>query len=190
MVLDFWQTVEDFQTLISGGLAIIAAVGTTAAVVYTARLPLRAKDAERREVEARRRAYVSLALGRDLFTLAARARSAQGTIRVTIAANANITDSIRAKVMLRLPEIVTDWESMSLLPEQSFLNLSRLIRLVEDHNFDMERAGGAFGADNFREHILRRVEQIQVSAKSVGANIDLIRAEGRAGVRSQQPDGS
>ncbi len=182
------QMIFDYQTLISGVLAILAAIGTIWAIFHTARLPLMAQEAERKATEARLRAYVSLALGRDLFTLAARARSAQGTIRVVIAGNVIINDDTREKVYLRLPAMTQDWESMAVLPEQAFLNLSRLMRLVEDHNFDMARAGGAFGADNFRQVILDRVQKIEINAKAVASQIDLLRAEGRAGVRPQEPN--
>lgn len=188
MISGFGQLIFDYQTLISGILAIVAAVGTTWAIFHTARLPLAAQEAERKATEARRRAYVSLALGRDLFTLAARARSAQGTIRVVIAGNVIINDDTRDKVHLRLPAMTQEWESMAVLPEQAFLNLSRLMRMVEDHNFDMARAGGAFGADNFRQVILDRVQKIEISAKAVASQIDMLRAEGRVGVRLQEPN--
>lgn len=183
----FWAFVAEFQTLISGVLAILAAVGTTWVIFYTARLPLKAQEAERRATERLRRAYVSLALGRDLFTLAARARSAQGTIRAVIAGNVVINDDIRGKVHLRLPAMTQEWEAMAVLPEQAFLNLSRLMRLVEDHNFDMARAGGAFGADNFRQLILNRVQKIEITAKGLASQIDMLRTEGRVGVRPQEP---
>lgn len=182
------EIIFDYQTLISGVLAILAAIGTTWAIFHTAQLPLKAQEAERNAIDARRRAYVSMALGRDLFTLAARARSAEGTIRVVIAANAVINDDTREKVYLRLPEMTQDWESMAALPEQTFLNLSRLMRLVEDHNFDMARAGGAFGADNFQRTILDRAKKIEITAKAVASQVDMLRAEGRAGVRPQEPN--
>lgn len=187
MTCSLGQLIFNYQTLISGVLAILAAVVTTWAILHTARLPLTAQEAERKVTEARRRAYVSLALGRDLFTLAARARSAQGTIRVVVAGNVVINDDTREKVHLRLPAITQEWESMAVLPEQAFLNLSRLMRLVEDHNFDMARAGGAFGADYFRQVILDRVQKIEITAKSVASQIDMLRAEGRVGVRPQEP---
>ena len=187
MICFLAKFVFDYQTLISGVLAILAAVGTTWALFHAARLPLMAKETERKSTEVRRRAYVSLALGRDLFTLAARARSAQGTIRAAIAQNAIINDDTREKVVLRLPVMTQDWESMAVLPEQVFLNLSRLMRLVEDHNFDMGRAGGAFGADNFRQVILERVHRIEITAKAVASQIDMLRVEGRGGVRPQEP---
>lgn len=188
MICVLLKFIFDYQTLISGVLAILAAVGTTWVIFRTARLPLLAQEAERTATEVRRLAYVSLALGRDLFTLAARARSALGTIRAVIAQNAIINDDTRERVFLRLPAMTQDWESMALLPEQVFLNLSRLMRLVEDHNYDMERAGGAFGADNFRQVILDRVQRIEITAKAVASQIDMLRAEGRVGVRPQGPN--
>ena len=187
MTFSLGQFVFDYQTLISGILAILAAGIATWGIIYTARLPLAAQEHERRATEARRRAYVSLALGRDLFTLAARARSARGTIRAVIASNAMIDDNIREGVLLRFPAMAQDWESMSVLPEKAFLNVSRLMRRAEDHNFDMARAGGAFGADNFRQSILARLEKIEDTAKGIGGQIDLLRAEGRTGVSPQEP---
>jgi len=119
--------------------------------------------------------------------LAAQARSVLGTIRVVIAGNVSINDDTREKVYLRLPAMTQEWESMAVLPEQAFLNLSRLMRLVKEHNFDMARAGGAFGADNFRQLILGRVQKIEIKAKAVANQIDMLRDEGRVGVRPQEP---
>jgi hypothetical protein len=42
---------------------------------------------------------------------------------------------------------------------------------INDHNFDMARAGPTFGADNFREIILGRVNSIQTHALQLSNKI-------------------
>jgi hypothetical protein len=60
---------------------------------------------------------------------------------------------------------------MSLLPIEMQRNVLTLRRKVSDHNFDMDRAGGAFGADNFRRAILEQVKSIQIFAARLGGQI-------------------
>jgi len=106
-------------------------------------------------------------LGNDLRQLRARAQQAEGTIRVTIAANANVNDDTRDKTILRIHPIADNWEFMSLLSSEIFNAFSEFRRVVDDHNFDMMRAGGAFGADNFRQSILQRIQLIQAQSAQV-----------------------
>lgn len=161
----------DFQTLISGLFAILAAVGTAYVIWRAANLPIERQAAEVRATAERRRQYVYSVLSNDFSLLAARARQAEGTIKVVMASNTNVSDETRKRTRLALHPMVDDWESMSLLPIEIQRNVLKLRRKVSDHNFDMDRAGGAFGADNFRRAILEQVKSIQVFAARLGGQI-------------------
>lgn len=165
----------DFQTLISGVLAIIAAVAAALAVVYSARLPVQHARAAAAAEEARRRIHAGFVLASHLRLLRSRARHVAAIMRVTIAANAEITDANRGKLFLRMHPIIEDWEFMSALPTEFHKRLLILARMVEDHNYDMERAGGSFGDDNFRQHVQNHVVAVENMANTLIGEAELIR---------------
>jgi hypothetical protein len=156
--------IYDLQTLIAGALASIAAAVTAYIVWRSARLPVEAQAQATTDRQERQKHYIASVLSSHLGTLAARARQAEGTIKVAIAANANVNDDTRKKTTLKLHSIVDDWEFMSLIPEALLEHTMRLRRQIDDHNFDMERAGGAFGSQEFRHSILTRINTIQAQA--------------------------
>jgi hypothetical protein len=168
------RCVVDFQTLLSGILAIFAALVTALVIWCAAYLPIKKQAQRDKEMTDRRQRYVCLVLSTDFQLLASRALQAEGTIKVAIAANTNVTDNIREKTQLNLHPIIDDWESMSLLSKDKVRNILELSRKVNDHNFDMQRAGGAFGADNFRQSILSRIGIIQSLAKGLAAQIEAV----------------
>jgi hypothetical protein len=53
-----------------------------------------------------------------------------------------------------------------------FRQISEFYRLVDDHNFDMDRAGGAFGDQNFRQSIRNRLQSIRGLATTLAAQTD------------------
>ena len=63
---------------------------------------------------------------------------------------------------------------MSTLPTVVLEDCLALSQKVNDHNFDIARAGGAFGADNFRESLRKRIQEIQ---KNVGTLAGAVRFE-------------
>jgi hypothetical protein len=150
----------NFQTLLAGVLAIIAAMIAAIAVWRSAHLPLKHQEKVRREAEGRRVQVGYRALLSDLQTLQVRVRQAEGSVKVVIASNASVTDDVRTKVRLAMPALCSDWDFMSLLPSDLASALLALGRTVDSHNFDMAQAGGAFGADSFRELIFRRLKDI------------------------------
>lgn len=162
---------DEFQTLIAGTLAVAAAVVAFWAAIRAARLPIKAQAQIARETVERRRRYVCRVLASDFQLLSARARQAEGTIRVTIAANAEVSENTKRKTRLVLHPLIDDWESMSLLPDELLQRALTLRRKVFDHNFDMEQAGGAFGADNFRRAILAQVKSIEAFAMAVSGQM-------------------
>ena len=158
---DFLSCLSEFQTLITGVLALLAATVTAIVIWRAAKLPVVKEYEHQVLMEKRKKRYNFRLLFEDLRLISNRAKHVAGTIEVTVAANAVITDEIRSKVLLKLPKIIECWEDMSLLEEPLFSEILSLRRQIIDHNFDMERAGGSFGADNFQQSILRRLSRLE-----------------------------
>lgn len=158
------QYIEHFQTLITGVLAIFAAFLTTCGVVWAAKLPIKTQLKLKEAEDKKRAIYISYRFFEGLRFLSNHARQAHGTIKVVISSNTKVNDDIRKRTTIVFPGLIDDWESMVLLPDVIYRRSLSLMREVFDHNFDMNRAGGAFGADNFREVILRRTQSIELNA--------------------------
>jgi len=174
LICQSWlDCLNTFQVLLSGILAVIAAVLTATVIWISARLPVQSASKERIALNKRRHSYVKALLSAHFATLSARARQAEGTIRNIIGANGVVTDQVKQKVKLTLSPLVDDWESISLLPPEIQSKIATLRRKIEDHNFDMDRAAGAFGADNFRQHILTQIKSVQGYAAAVSAQIEV-----------------
>ena len=157
----------DFQTLISGALAIAAAFIGAYALWRSAQLPSIDNARREGEVLTKKRLFLASLLYSEFQIMSSRARQAEGTIKVVIASNTNVTDDTRDKTLLKFPEVTTDWDLMSSVPAELLRRLFDFRKTVEDHNFDMKRAGGAFGADSFRQSILSRVSQISQQASQL-----------------------
>ncbi|HLZ73845.1 hypothetical protein [Phenylobacterium sp.] len=159
----------DFQTLISGILAILAALGTAAVVLRAARLPIEASAQREQAADDRKRRYLCSILAECCRRVGSRARQAEGTITVVIAANSTVNDAIRAKVALGIDAVADDVELMALLPGAVMPRWIAFRRVIDDHNFDMNRAGGAFGDENFRRSIRDRLVRIGTEAAALAA---------------------
>lgn len=158
------ECVWAYQTLLAGAFAVLGA-GVTAFVVWrSASLPVRIERARQKEWERRKLRLHSLEISEELRLVAKRAKQGQSTVKVHKASNANVTEETRRKMRLRAPSPTADWEYMSLLPEDVVRDCLQLNALIEDHNFDIERAGGAFGDDNFGRIIVDRLGAIQSRA--------------------------
>jgi hypothetical protein len=160
----FIECLWQFQTLAGGIFAIIAAIITAAIIYISARLPVKAEQVLNKKAEDRRLRLRSIELSEEFNILGMRAVQGKGTVTVHKASNVSITDDIRGKMMLRIPRPTRDWEFMSLIPEAVARECIRLNGMIKDHNFDMERAGGAFGDDNFGRSITTRLEAINKMA--------------------------
>ena len=143
-----------FQTLISGVLAVLAAFGGGWAIYHSAQMPLEAQREQQDELKRRRLLFACRILASEFSRISTLARQAESTIQVTIASQVTINDSTRQKTTLPIPELLSDWEFMSLLPSELFDQVTRVTRAIQDHNFDMSRAGGLFGDNNFQRHVL------------------------------------
>jgi|GEM_PF-2402373 len=167
----FVKCLFDFQTGIAGVFAIFAAIYSAKVILRAAKLPIDAQNAHNKALEERKRSYIKQILAEDFRLLASRARQAEGTIKVHIAANKEVTERTKEKTTLKFHPIIDDWEFMSLLPLSIFNEIMALRRSVEDHNFDMERAGGVFGDDNFKKIITKRVQSIESHAMQLSNKV-------------------
>ncbi len=158
------QCIYDFQTLIAAFFAGVAAIISGYAIWRAAKIPIEAQNKNALEMEMRKKNYVLRILCFDLRLVAERARQAEGNINAQIAANKEVTDNTRSKTTLAIHSMSEDWEFMSLLPADLLEEFMGLRREIEDHNFDMARAGGVFGDDNFRDGILARVNSVHHKA--------------------------
>ena len=167
----FVECVLAFQTLTTGIFAVVGAIGTAAVIYWAARLPVRAARERQKESERRRLRLRCLEISEELKLLSKRAKQGQGTVKVHKAANADVTEATRQKMRLRIPAPTHDWEFMSLLPEDIARECLQLNGMIEDHNFDIERAGGAFGDDNFGRLITDRLEGVRTKAAELSNTV-------------------
>ncbi len=165
------KLIYDYQTILTGILAILGAIFTVIGILIAAHLPIRAQNKLKQEKEIRQCQYVKLTLQRYFRTLAIRARQAEGTIKVVIGANSNVTDTVRENTILKSHKIIDEWQFMMLLSENLFSKIMELQTEVDNHNFDIERAGGAFGAESFRRIIINRITKIKDFAHKLSEDV-------------------
>jgi hypothetical protein len=164
---DAWHWISGFQTLVAGVFAVIAAWIGARALYNSARQTTNRQIAQERERSERRKQFGCLAMTSELQELARRTVQAKGTIVAVIGANTEVTDAIRERTYLTMPSVAQDWEVMSLLPTGAVERCFALNRKVNDHNFDISQAGGAFGAHDFRESLKSRADAIKNGADAL-----------------------
>lgn len=151
-------------------VALIAAAVGAWAIISTGRAPLEAERRHQAEMDRRSRYAGSLALAADFLMISQLARQAIGTIKATIAARKDVTDNTRAKTILPIPKLLDDTQFMALLRDETAKKAHEARLRIESHNFDMRRAGGSFGDDNFQRHVQEKANEI-VSAASQLSNL-------------------
>ncbi len=154
--------------MLAGILAIVAAV----IAAWPIWISIRENERKISNNIKLKRRYVAVVLSSHFSWLNLRATHTQGTIKAQKGANIAITESTRRKTILELDPIIKDCELMSLLPTELLSKIVSFIKMIDEHNFDMERAGGAFGDDNFGESILRRLDAIQFRCKKLEEELD------------------
>jgi hypothetical protein len=170
----FWACVHEFQTLIAGTLAVAAAVATGYVIWRSANLPITEQARRDQETAANRQRHECLVLSSQLRALRRRGSQAASTIRVHIAANADVSDATKEKMYLEVPTVIANWEVMSMLPPGVVQQCLDLTQKLEDHNFDIARAGGAFGDDNFRRSLRIRLGDIRVSVGKLANDLTAV----------------
>lgn len=145
-------------------IALAAAAIGAWAVISTGRAPLDAERRHRAELDRRVRYAGCLGLAADFLMISRLADQARSTIKVTIAAQKDVTDNTRAKTILPVPKLLEDSHFMALLRDET-ARMAHETRLgIEAHNFDMRRAGGSFGDDNFQRHVQQKAEEVATAA--------------------------
>ncbi len=168
----------DYQTLVSGVLAILAAGATAWVVIHAARIPIEAQRQRDRELRNARRDYLRAVLMGEIFTIATRARQAASTVKTYKASTHEITDDGKEKLYLTIPHDTQDWEAMAVLGTEVIKEWASLRHLIDEHNFDIKRAGGAFGDDNFGRKIMSRAEAIAAAAQQfAGKTLNNLKSE-------------
>lgn len=162
----------EFQGLASGLLAIVAALGTAYVIWRSAILLINAERSNLEEHQNRLLNFYCRKLSEDLRLIADRARHTEGTIKVQIASQKDLTDNIRERTILSIPDEFNNPDIMSLFSTQLAKKIMNLHRLLQDHNFDMRRAGGAFGANNFQQSIFERMNSIISRSQSLSVELE------------------
>lgn len=155
---------KDYQTLMSGLLALAAALLTCLVIWRSANVSVRHLENEARKVDNRRTHYASVTISRNLQSIATRAKQCVSTVKVVKASNSSISKHTKEKCYIEVPSIMNDWEFVSLFPEEIITDIQNLMRHIDDHNFDIKRAGGSFGDNNFGDSISRRCNTINISS--------------------------
>ncbi|MCG8434641.1 MAG: hypothetical protein MJA83_11480, partial [Gammaproteobacteria bacterium] len=167
----FWGCLYAYQTFAAGALALLAGIVTAFGVWIAARLQVRVQERHHSELQARRRLYGCLALSSELKTLQRRAGQAAGTIRVHISSNRPVAEDTKEAICLDPPPTIAVWEAMSLLPIDVMRRCQELGQRTSDHNYDISRTRGTFGAGNFRKALLRRLDEIMAEAKALADEV-------------------
>lgn len=165
--LSVLSCIYDFQTLIASGIALLAAIIGALFVYQAARATIKAENERNKNALERRRKFSCHLLSEEFKRIGELARQAEGTIKVVIAANADVTETTRKKTIILEPPFLDDWETMSLLSQNALEKVMDVRAKLRRHNFDMNRAGGSFGDDNFQVHVKKQAETLKNSAKAL-----------------------
>ena len=161
----------NFQTLLTGILAVIAAIITSVAIWRSTNAPIKEERKRLQRLQESKRCYLGQELSFHLRIISSRAEDALSTIKVYAASKKDITDNVRTRCLISLDPIFTQWEFMSLLTGEEFNELADLRRKIADHNFSISKTAGAFGDDNHKENLKKRLEQIKTGAGKLGTTL-------------------
>ncbi len=161
----------NFQTLVVGIFATGVAFVTAIIIYRSATIPIETQKEKEARDQQRFLRLQSLVLSEEYKLISKRARGIEGTVTVHKASNASVSDVTKSRMKLEVPQATRDWHYLSLLPEEVARKCLTINAMIEDHNFDIERAGGAFGDDNFGRLIQRRANSISKTAEEVSAKL-------------------
>lgn len=158
-----WQIVYDFQTLIAAVISIVVAVFGALALWRATNAPIAAARKSQEESDQRRRIFAGSVLVQNLSILRSLARQAIGVVRVLAAGNHSVGDGDRSQMRLQMHPVMGEWEFVSLFSTPYLARLMELSKLVDDHNYDVDRAG-SFSEEHWRRSVLDRLDTIQTEA--------------------------
>jgi hypothetical protein len=128
---------------------------------------MRSGKKEKKRKETYLRSILSFEFKRIKFV----AIHAASTIKTIVAANGIISDTTRERTIINIPPIIEDWKFMSLLSSTELEEVMNLIKEIHDHNFDMKRAGGSYGDDNFSKRVQTNADNIATKAVKLSNTI-------------------
>ncbi|MEO1564439.1 MAG: hypothetical protein AAFR98_13465 [Pseudomonadota bacterium] len=163
----FWEVVAEFQTLIAGSLATIAAVVTAYVVYKSAKLGVEANQLTRKGLKEQKLAYAKNQLAVDMEQVRRQCTQTASTIKVHVASNAEVTETIKNRCYIDGGSILLDWEFISLFDGDEQKQILRLRSKIRAFNKDIEKTGGAFGALNWQEHLYNQLNSITGFAGSI-----------------------
>ncbi|WP_156092499.1 hypothetical protein [Rhodovibrio salinarum] len=163
--------IKEFQNLMTGILAIIGACITAFLIYKSTHISVRAERQKQEREEVQLVNLRCLELAEDLSLISKRAKNGCGTIRAAKAENAQIGDKIKARMKLSPPDSTKDWKFMSLIDQDLARAALKINSLIYDHNFDLDRSGGAFGDDNFGRQMSERLSDIQGKSRHLSQKI-------------------
>lgn len=147
--------------------ALIAALATVLSQLMIGRRELAADSRQ----QARRLKFVRASLLADLATIAGRANQIPGIVKVHKAANTEVSDRTKQRCTISMPKQFDEWESMAVLPNEVLEDCITLMRLIDSNNYDIQRAGGAFGDDNSGLRISNQAIEIAERAHAISGKL-------------------
>lgn len=167
---EVYNFLYNFQTLISGILAILAAVLAGKYLLKSTTIPLQAqKEKDNTHLKNRQR-LLALEIIESLKVISIRAEYAVGTVVANKSANKGSEESKeRCKLTLEIQAPMSD--ILSTFPSNILAPFSKLKSLLINHNYDIDRTNPTFGSDDFAQSITARLNQIELNSKSL---IDLV----------------
>jgi len=125
---------------------------------------LQVKEQARRDeiLQKRQLDFAHATLRNEWQALLTRTSLVAGEINIALRKDAAIPEGTRDKCHLKRPAIADDWAFMSLLPKLLFERNVQLYALVDEHNFDLNRA--LMGSTTFLVSVRERLQMIQEQA--------------------------
>ncbi|KKJ78711.1 hypothetical protein WH95_01115 [Kiloniella litopenaei] len=158
--------IAHFQTLISGSLAVIAAVCTAGVVYWSASMPIRQQKERDKIKDKRIKTVIDLEFRSEMNKIAKRAITIKSTIVAYRAANTEVNDNTRPKLFLPEPELAQQRELMAFLGPNTTANFLSLMLQIYAHQ-DNIRDTNTFMVDAYFEQVTKRLELIGNSAQSL-----------------------
>lgn len=169
----FWNCASEFQTLISGTLAIVAAMATAFVLVHTSRMSIIAEKEKQDKVDRQKSNFAANQMIIELKRIRARVKQVESTIKVVVAANTMISDETREQCYLDVGSILSNWEFVSLFHENEQKDFLEFKDTIEEFNRCIKRSGGAFGATNWQEYLFRQLEQITIKTQKISQHLGI-----------------
>lgn len=160
-----------FTAAVSGGFTILGAAIASGVALFLRKQRSKADEAAEARRDAKRLKHLKAVLRADLETIKARARQVPGIVTVHKAANVEVSSETKDRCHIQPPSEFSNWEAMSLLPDEILEKVASLTRLISSHNYDIDRTGGAFGDNNWGPHVSKQAEAIARLAHEIIANM-------------------